>query len=691
MAGDNQNEEDFSGSSKFPNTGSRPVTTKPAASGRRPSTNRPMTSMQGRPITSMASRPTTGFVPDWMYKEDGVERPKTGYNKQTVRQEGQDSQERPFSRQSSAVGERPFTSRPMTGRIGSAMGRPGSSATRGVPGTASRLVETAMKNRPASRAGIGLQTAVNVAERPITQQGLTGMKTGGGRGPQRQFQDRSYFLGALRTKMAELTTEIGKLGREVETHSKEQSTYLAYDKRVKELAGELTVSQGQLADYNLLVDKLNTDTDRAEVELECSEVKADNDVAAQEVEQLWAEKQTKEAHIQQLEIELEQERHMADNLVAAMQPELRERYLQLKAANVQYSHGMEEMNQELDVLSSRKATLEDEMAVSAVKREAVMLYDQLAEAEGKRDKLLEEAKQRGTPQQERERLLSQVKEDNAEISIMERHILEASERMRALVEEREQLDQDLEENQSERNQKYRELKKREETMDQFLNTFDETKDQEIQRLQELEEQIATLLEAMSQNLSAVGHLPSSQVYSNMKEDLAFKEGEVEKSKNTLEGLNREHQQLTLNLEKIEALEEKIKTEMTTLKEKMTNMDEEMVTFSDLDKLRQDAEAKRTKLQVEQDELKGRREGVIQNMQDSQLAFDSAKKALNDNETYIQLTNLERKWQVVEQNNFAISEFINNKRAESNFEPIKNRVMKLQWEYNKMLQESLKKS
>ena len=29
--------------------------------------------------------------------------------------------------------------------------------------------------------------------------------------------------------------------------------------------------------------------------------------------------------------------------------------------------------------------------------------------------------------------------------------------------------------------------------------------------------------------------------------------------------------------------------------------------------------------------------------------------------------------MVEQNNFAVSEFINNKRAESNFEPIKNRV------------------
>ena len=70
--------------------------------------------------------------------------------------------------------------------------------------------------------------------------------------------------------------------------------------------------------------------------------------------------------------------------------------------------------------------------------------------------------------------------------------------------------------------------------------------------------------------------------------------------------------------------------------------------------------------------------------------------------------------MAEQNNFAISEFINNKKAESNYEPIKNKVinlifialeflsfnlveyvkkqvLKLQWEYNKMLIEALKKN
>ena len=133
-----------------------------------------------------------------------------------------------------------------------------------------------------------------------------------------------------------------------------------------------------------------------------------------------------------------------------------------------------------------------------------------------------------------------------------------------------------------------------------------------------------MLEAMSSNLNSAGHLPSTSAFSTMKEDLAFKEGELEKSKNTLEGLNREHQMLTQNLEKIEALEEKIKTEMVTLKEKMTRMDDEMVTFADLDKLRRDAEEKRQLLETEREDLNSRREGALQNLQDIQISYDNLK-------------------------------------------------------------------
>ena len=43
--------------------------------------------------------------------------------------------------------------------------------------------------------------------------------------------------------MTELTSEVARLGREAEAATKEQSTYLAYDKRVKELAEDVTSYQ----------------------------------------------------------------------------------------------------------------------------------------------------------------------------------------------------------------------------------------------------------------------------------------------------------------------------------------------------------------------------------------------------------------------------------------------------------------
>ena len=51
-----------------------------------------------------------------------------------------------------------------------------------VPGTASRLLASAMQKRPLSRGGIGLQTPLNIADRPVTQQGLSGLRTGAATG-----------------------------------------------------------------------------------------------------------------------------------------------------------------------------------------------------------------------------------------------------------------------------------------------------------------------------------------------------------------------------------------------------------------------------------------------------------------------------------------------------------------------------
>ena len=55
----------------------------------------------------------------------------------------------------------------------------------------------------------------------------------------------------------------------------------------------------------------------------------------------------------------------------------------------------------------------------------------------------------------------------------------------------------------------------------------------------------------------------------------------------------------------------------------------------------------------------------------------------------QLNNLEKKWSHLEQNNFGIEEFVANKKAEMNFELVKNKVLKMQWAYNRMLIDNVK--
>lgn len=67
-----------------------------------------------------------------------------------------------------------------------------------------------------------------------------------------------------------------------------------------------------------------------------------------------------------------------------------------------------------------------------------------------------------------------------------------------------------------------------------------------------------------------------------------------------------------------------------------------------------------------------------------------QKQLNENETYAQLSNLERKLAQLEQNNFAIQEFVASKKSETDYEPLKDKVYKLVQDYNNVIKDNLRK-
>ena len=73
------------------------------------------------------------------------------------------------------------------------------------------------------------------------------------------------------------------------------------------------------------------------------------------------------------------------------------------------------------------------------------------------------------------------------------------------------------------------------------------------------------------------------------------------------------------MEKIENLEDKIKTEMETLKTKLSTIEEELRVVSNLDKLRSDAAEKRRLLEAEHLSLGARKTASLQNANSVQVS------------------------------------------------------------------------
>lgn len=572
----------------------------------------------------------------------------------------------------------------------------------GRPPTASRPPQTAIRlstgmvpgtGRPGSRSGplaAGVLSAqIKVADRPVTQQGLSGMKTAM-RGPQRQILDKSYYLGLLRSKVNELSTESSKLQKDIDTFNQENSVYLSYEKRAEGLAGEIKDFQGQLADYNMLVDKLNTNTEMDEVVNDIIMLKAQNDREAEGMDVIFTERRQKEDMIRAVENNIVQEKQAAEDIIQKMSTDKQTKYAEMKATNEELLQELDARQEELDALISRKETFETDLLHSQVKQEAVMLHEKLLELENRREAMLAEDRTMGSPQEERERLFKQVKENNQEIASMERQLTDVREKISHLSEEMRQLNADMEDHQGERTQKYRELQKREEEIDLYLNTFEENTSLELQHIRDAQSSIVALLEHSSRNINRLQQLSAvtAQELKSMQDDLSFKETEMHKSQSTAKGLSSESERLQQDLLKVEQLEGKVTTELQSLTDQLKLMSHELNTYRDLDALKAAGEDRKKRLQDDRVVLIQMKETFKKKINSMNEEFECFRSQLQEHETHVELINMERKWQHYEQNNYVMKDFIASKAIESDYRPVVKNINKQLAEYNKILTDTL---
>ncbi|KAI8438855.1 hypothetical protein MSG28_011201 [Choristoneura fumiferana] len=592
----------------------------------------------------------------------------------------------------SAVGGRRET-RPVSRRgfreysnSGSAVSRSGSmrpaSAYRG--GTASRLSTAGFGPAPptASRQPTAM-TGFSMIDRPITQQGISGLRTGTARGFRtRQLQDKRYWEELMQVKVREMKAEIARLNEQAEAGERERSAKKHYEKRVKELAQELTDLQGRLSDYNTAIRIVNGEATKQSVEEQTRELDLSNKKLQEEVEQVFLEKQRKENQLKQLREQMEKEQSTISNLLVEMTPEQRDQYNELETTATALREEVEQSRAQIDHLSKEKDQFSKEISGSQIKLHLLELHRRLATAEEKRDNLKNEMNNRLEPQEEREKLLLQVREDNAAISSLDSKAATLKDQIRKVQEMIEEAEQDLEEGNSERHQKYRELKKREETMDAFLSTYEENLKKEQDRIEQLEKDIVFALEHSSSNidldLSEIDSLKQKEGYTS-----AYDEG-----KKSIEILMKDYERFQTNLKKVESTRERLATELQTLPEKTQAMNEELVILSDIEKLRDDGEEQKKALETEIKVLKEKLAPTESAVVEAASKLKKLQDSLDGNEMYAKLNSLEDQLSQLESRKTVLEEDIASITLKADYEPLKKQAMEELATLNKKIIEDL---
>ena len=70
----------------------------------------------------------------------------------------------------------------------------------------------------------------------------------------------------LKSKNNEISNEITKMKQEVEEINKDNSTYLTLERKYETLIKDVRKFEGELADYNLALDKYRSDTKPEDIE-----------------------------------------------------------------------------------------------------------------------------------------------------------------------------------------------------------------------------------------------------------------------------------------------------------------------------------------------------------------------------------------------------------------------------------------
>lgn len=578
-----------------------------------------------------------------------------------------------------------------TGRPGTQMGtaaglRPGTQM-----GQTGRM-PTGMRTRQGTAAqgpGVGALTEVNVSDRPMTMQGLSGMKTGS-MGPKRQIYDKTYYIVELKKRCQELVDEVSRLNKEINDIQQENGFYQTLEKRYESLVKVVREMEGELADHNLATDKQRTGTAPEEVHHMLGMMKQQNDSLRNDVDAIFLERSSHQEEIASMESEIQNITRMAEDRLSELMPDQRQEYQELQRDNTRLANELTEAREELDMVNGRLDTVENALSNDPLR----VRHQQLTGARKELDTHLMEVRKEAregslsVPEQ-RELLLGRVKSDNQEITSTERandDMKMEIERLKAQLREvQADASNDKKEEGSEQ-QKYEILFSKDKEMTAFIDSFHDTKAEEEAKLKDKQETIQRILQNISKALELQREDVTPETHLNeMEDELDFKNKQLQNAETTQNRLVGELSKREAELEKIESLDVKISQELEGIQEKMNQYQQEIAEkFDNVEAMREQGEQKLKKATESSQFLATRSTSMRQEVSFVKLRLDSKLQQLAEDDVAAKIEAQEQKIRSFGQTLHALTSFITQRTSETDFTGEVTTCLNIASELNGML-------
>lgn len=497
-------------------------------------------------------------------------------------------------------------------------------------------------------------------------------------GPGRQVLDRTYYLGRLREKNAELTAEIERLRGSEVAMERGQGGARELEGRVREMESELTRLRDRLSSYSAAADAIKAGKDAEQVRKAAVTAQAESQRARDALDAVYVERKAKEDKARlALEKAAQAEEELTQRLRAAGGTRYAD-YAKLKAEERQLQAIVEPITAQLDAVTRELAAKHSALKSDPARDGALKLRQRRRELEAKKAAMLDAIAKSDTGMlpDEQTTLLAEVQAATKENQLLARKAEDRRKEIAAMQEAVAALDAELGEFKGERADKYRELESKDREMTDFIDKYDAVRAEQLQQISATEETVVRLLEHISRNLGMRDQVSAPKL-AEMQTELGMKREQMERSVTTHERLASELSTKKRELEKISGLDVKIAQELESFKAREKEHQQGLRIVSDIPGLRELYAQRKAKVEAQKEAAVMQREHLGAYVRSALAAVvDAARAEVTKGADAEAVAAGEKRMREKAREVFEMRDFVGSKGAEGDYVPTKMECLKL---------------